>query len=128
MNNSKEIVCIVCPNGCRINVSFDKNKNITEIKNALCKNGEAYVKDEIQCPKRSLTTTIRVIGGKLPLVSVRSDKPIPKEKIPDALKEINKLELKAPVEFHQIIIHDLLGTGADIITTKQVLKDIEPVI
>lgn len=123
MINNREIVCIVCPNGCKISVSYDDNKNITKIENALCKNGETYAKNEIQCPKRSITSSVRVIGGKLPLVSVRSDKPIPKERIPEALAEINKLKIQAPVEFHQVIIEDLLGQGVKIISTKEVAKE-----
>ncbi|MHB8061990.1 MAG: DUF1667 domain-containing protein, partial [Ruminiclostridium sp.] len=60
--------------------------------------------------------------GMFPLVSVRSDKPIPKATIQQALIELRKLELEAPINYHQVIIRDLLGTGANIITTKQVMK------
>lgn len=120
MKNSKEIVCIVCPNGCKMNVVINETNKVVLVENALCKNGEGYATDEIQCPKRSLTSTIKVIGGDIQLVSVRSDKTIPKGKIQQALCELKNLELKAPIEYHQIIVSDLLGTGANIIATKQV--------
>ena len=122
MNNNREIVCIVCPNGCRMNVQIDADNKVSLVENALCEKGKTYAIDEIQFPKRSLTSTIRVIGGELPLVSVRSDKPIPKEKIQRALAELRKIELKAPVSYHQVVISDLLGIGANIITTKEVLE------
>jgi CxxC motif-containing protein len=122
MNNSREIVCIVCPNGCRMNVIINEQNEVTLVENALCSRGQTYTKDEIQNPKRSLTSTIRVVGGTFPLVSVRSDRPIPKAMIQEALIELRKLELEAPINYHQVIIKDLLGTGANIITTKQVLK------
>jgi len=122
MKNSREIVCIVCPNGCRMNVIVNEENKVILVENALCSRGETYAKDEIQDPKRSLTSTLRVIGGMLPLVSVRSDRPIPKSMIQEALLELRKLELEAPINYHQVIIKDLLGTGANIITTKQVLK------
>ena len=124
MKNSKEIVCIICPNGCRMKVFVNEENKVTLVENALCNKGETYAANEIQCPQRSLTSTIRVINGELPLVSVRSNKPIPKEKIQEALEQLRKLELKAPVEYHQVIVSDLLGTGADIISTKQIGKEI----
>lgn len=122
MKNSREIVCIVCPNGCRMKVSVNEENKVTLVENALCTRGEAYAKDEIQSPKRSLTSTIRVVGGNFPLVSIRSDRPIPKAKLKEALIVLRKLELTAPIRYHQVIIKDLLGTGANIITTKEVLE------
>ncbi len=122
MLNNREIVCIVCPNGCRMNVNIDADNKVTLVENALCEKGKTYAIDEIQCPKRSLTSTIRVIGGELPLVSVRSDKPIPKEKIQCVISELRKIELKAPVAYHQVVLSDLLGIGVNIITTKEVMK------
>ncbi len=122
MNKSREIVCIVCPNGCRMNVAYDENNKVTLVENASCKKGEEYAVNEIQCPKRSITSTVGVINGVLPLVSVRTDKPIPKEKIAAALDEIKKIRLEAPVTFHQIIINDLLETGAKLVTTKEVTE------
>lgn len=122
MNKNREIVCIVCPNGCRMNVQVNEDNKVTLVENALCERGKTYAKDEIQCPKRSLTSTVKVNNGVLPLVSVRSDKPIPKEKIKDALAELRKIELQAPVEYHQVIISDLFGIGVDIVTTKEVMN------
>lgn len=119
---NKEIVCIICPNGCRMNVILNEQNNVILVENALCKNGEKYAKNEVECPQRSLTSTVKVINGILPLVSVRSNKPIPKEKLYEAANFLKTLELMAPVEFHQVVVTDILGTGADIITTKQVLK------
>ncbi|PYG89857.1 CxxC motif-containing protein [Ruminiclostridium sufflavum DSM 19573] len=123
MDDSREIVCIVCPNGCRMNVVINHDNNKVEmVENALCEKGKAYARDEIQCPKRSLTSTVKVIDGVLPLVSVRSDKPLPKEKIREAAVELRKIELQAPIIYHQVIVSNLLGTGANIIATKEVSK------
>ena len=124
MKNSREIVCIVCPNGCRLNVFINEYNKVTLVENALCSRGETYATNEIQFPHRSLTSTVRVVGGTQPLVSVRSDKTIPKEKIQQAISVLRKLELQAPIEYHQVIVSDLLGTGANIITTKQVAKKV----
>ena len=125
MLKTKDIVCIVCPNGCRLMVSINEENKVTLVENALCNRGETYAKDEIQSPRRSLTSTVKVVGGNLELVSVRSDRPIPKAILKAAVAELRKLELEAPIKYHQVLIKDLLGTGANIISTKEVLKNIK---
>lgn len=122
METNREIVCIVCPNGCRMKVFIDEQNRVTHVDNALCRNGRSYAESEVQYPMRGLTSTIKVKGGTIPLVSVRSNKPIPKEKIQEAVRTLKKIELTAPVDFHQVVVSDILGTGADIITTKQVFS------
>jgi CxxC motif-containing protein len=117
---NKEIICTICPNGCRMNVSINEEDVVTSVENALCERGRKYAVDEVQYPKRSLTSTVKVKGGVFPLVSVRSDKTIPKEKLREVIIELRKLELEAPVKYHQVIACDILGTGANIIATKQV--------
>jgi len=121
METKKEIICIVCPNGCRMNVFIEDQNKVTRVENALCKNGISYAESEVQYPQRSLTSTVKVNGGSLPLVSVRSNKPIPKEKLQEAVKLLRTIELTAPVDYHQVIVSNILDTGADIITTRQVL-------
>ncbi|WP_027628079.1 DUF1667 domain-containing protein [Ruminiclostridium cellobioparum] len=122
MKTNREMVCIVCPNGCRLNVFVDEQNRVTRVENALCRNGRTYAEDEVQCPKRSLTSTVKVKGGTHPLVSVRSSKPIPREKLQEAVDTLRVLELTAPVDFHQVVVSDILGTGADIVTTRQIAK------
>lgn len=122
MSEYREIVCIVCPNGCRMNVQINADNKVINVKNATCEKGRAYASDEVQCPKRSLTTTVKVIDGVLPLVSVRSDKPLPKNQIQCAMAEVRKIELKAPVKYHQKIISNILGTGVNIIATKEITR------
>lgn len=122
MKTNREMVCIVCPNGCRLNVFVDGQNRVTRVENALCRNGRTYAEDEVQCPKRSLTSTVKVKDGTHPLVSVRSSKPIPKEKLQEAVDTLRLLELTAPVDFHQVIVSDILDTGADIVTTRQIAK------
>jgi len=64
-----------------------------------------------------------VKGGTLPLVSVRASQPIPKNLLPQAVAEITKARTTAPVKTGDIIIKNILGTGADIIATRDVPKN-----
>lgn len=115
----KNYTCIVCPNGCDITVeAYDKI--IKSIKGATCKRGEKYVEQEITSPHRTIASSIRLVGGELPLVSVRLSTSIPKEKIFNVMEVIKKAHLVAPVSTGQIVIKDVLGLGSDVIATKDV--------
>ena len=119
MNNEIKITCILCPIGCEIIV--DK-KGLFIIDGAKCQKGIEYSINEVQNPKRILTTSILVINGHLPLVSVKTSKPVPKETFFKILEIIKKMSLKAPIKTGQIIIKNVLETGSDIIATKSIEK------
>ena len=116
----REFTCIICPNGCDITVELDENGAIQSIEGHTCKKGEDYVRQELTHPVRTIATSVLVKGGELPLASVRLDAPIPKEMIFDAMAEIRKVQLTAPVAAGVKVIENLLGTGANVITTKNV--------
>lgn len=117
----KEYTCIVCPNGCQITANVEGSK-IVSINGATCPKGEAYVKQEITCPMRTIATSVPVKNGELPLASVRLTKPIPKEKIFDAMEVIRKIHLEAPVKMDFILVKGILNTDSDVIVTKNVKK------
>lgn len=119
----RELTCIACPRGCQVAVTLDDNGNITDVTGFTCKRGEAYARAEVSHPERSLTTTVKVKGGKYYVVPVKSSKAIPKEMQFDAMKEINKASIKAPVEIGDVVIKNILGTGADIVATNVVEKE-----
>ena len=65
----KEMTCIVCPNGCRLAVRRAGDQ-IT-VKGNLCPKGIHFARDELTHPARSLTTTVRILGAALPVLSAR---------------------------------------------------------
>lgn len=83
----KIYTCIICPNGCDIEVDICNNK-IENIKGSKCKKGKEYVYQEVFTPKRNISSSIKIEDGNLPLVSVRLSKPIPKEMIFDVMELI----------------------------------------
>lgn len=119
--DKKEITCIVCPIGCKILVKTD-GKKFEILKGNKCKQGIDYVKSEALDPRRVLTSSIFVENGRWPLVSVKTSKPIPKNKIDDVLTEIKKIRVKAPVNISQIIIKNVAQSGVDVIATKNIKK------
>jgi CxxC motif-containing protein len=114
------ITCIGCPLGCEVSVSTE-NGNITAITGYSCKKGEEYARAEVTDPRRTLTTTMR-LSGEDRLIPVKSSRPVKKALLFDCMKEINKQSVKAPVEIGDVLIHDILGTGADIVAAGRAAK------
>lgn len=113
----QEVICLVCPMACRIQVFTDEKGEVTEIKGHKCKRGIEYAKKEIQNPERALTATIRTNDPKQPLLSVRTSKEIPKKLLFDVMIELSKIIVDKPVKVGQTIKQDLLGQQIDIIAT-----------
>ena len=73
----KEFTCIVCPNGCTISAKYGENLENIRLEGAMCKRGEAYVRQELTDPRRTIASSVLVTGGESDLVSVRLTAPIP---------------------------------------------------
>ena len=92
----KELTCIVCPRG------------------------KIYAINELTHPTRTITSSIRVTNRPYTLVSVKTDKPIPKDKMFDVMKEIDKLTIEAPTVIGQVVKANILGLDSNIIITKNI--------
>ncbi|KUO70270.1 MAG: hypothetical protein APF77_04345 [Clostridia bacterium BRH_c25] len=112
----KDIICIICPIGCKITVSGEESR-IDSMEGHTCKRGEGYAKDEFIHPVRILTSSVKVNNGKKQLIAVRSDKPVPKELLLECMEEIKRAEITAPIKCKDIVIKDILGTGINIVAT-----------
>ena len=115
----KNIICVACPMGCGITVELNDNNEVISVTGNTCPRGDKYARQECTHPERMLTSTVKVEGGRLPVVPVKSASPIPKEMLFDAMKEVNKVTLKAPVTFGDVAVKNILGTGIDIVVTNE---------
>jgi CxxC motif-containing protein len=111
----KELICIVCPKGCHLKVDEENGFAVT---GNGCPRGEEYGKKELTDPRRVITSSVRITGGIYPCCSVRTDAPIPKAKIFEAMELLKKVELHSPVHVGDVVIADVLGTGANFIVTR----------
>ena len=116
---SRKISCIVCPLGCVGTVALQDGA-VVSATGFTCKRGEAYARDEVTAPKRVLTSTVRVVGGVLPLAPVVSSRPLPKAKLLAAARCLATVQVDAPVQEGQVIVADLLGLGVDIVATRPI--------
>ena len=111
---TRELTCIVCPRGCALRVTL-RGKEVVEVQGNACKRGAAYAENECTHPVRTLTTTVGCADGSV--VAVKTTAPIPKELLFEAMKAVNSATAPMDAEIGQIIMRDLLGTGADLVVT-----------
>ena len=116
-----EIRCIICPTGCIIQVKKDDNGELI-YEGYTCKRGLEYAQQEYIAPKRVLTTTMRVENGFLPLIPVRSNIPILKNKLNEVLNEIATTIIKAPIKMGDILIENVVSLEANIIATRDLTE------
>lgn len=111
----RELTCIVCPKGCQLVVELE-GKEIISISGHTCKRGEEYAKTECTAPMRTVTSTAAIIGGGV--VPVKTDRTIPKELMFECMAEINKARVAPDARLGDVVIENVLGTGANVVTTR----------
>ncbi|MCP4575515.1 MAG: DUF1667 domain-containing protein [Deltaproteobacteria bacterium] len=118
----KELTCIVCPNGCPLEIDFEEKPvlQITRIEGHTCDKGPKWAEQELTRPMRTISSNIKVENGDFPLVSVRTDAAIPKNSIFQVMEEIQSISVKAPVAIGEILIKNPAGTDCRIIATRYV--------
>jgi CxxC motif-containing protein len=121
MVEKRKLICVSCPVGCELEVTLDDDE-IVEVEGNTCKLGVEYAEQEIFDPRRMVATTVKVKNGYHPLVPVYTEKPVPKPKIFDVLAAIRKVEVEAPVEINDVIIEDVVGTGINVIASRDLPK------
>ena len=112
----KNMICIICPKGCSLEADVVGSK-ITVSGNA-CTRGAKYALDEIKNPMRTVTAVMRVEGRENTMVSVKTDLPIPKDKIFELMELIKSKKLSAPIENGQVICDNIYG--ARLVATKNI--------
>ena len=118
----RELICIGCPLGCNLEVLID-NGSVVKIQGNTCKRGEDYAKKECINPTRIVTSMVSVEGGKEAVVSVKTEKDIPKNLIFECIRILKGITLKAPVKIGDVVVENLLGTGVNIIATSSADKE-----
>lgn len=119
MMEKRTLTCIGCPLGCAVTVELD-NGEIINVAGNTCRRGDDYARKEVSHPMRVVTSTVCVTGGDIPMVSVKTEQDIPKEKMMDIMKLLTDIQVSAPVHIGDIILENAAQTGANIVATKEV--------
>lgn len=116
-------LCIGCPLGCRLEVDTDESGDVVEIRGSSCRKGDRYAVQEHTDPRRSVATTVAVRGGRENRVPVKTSIDIPRDLVREAVRSLGSVRVDAPVQLGDVIVHDLLGTGADVVATSHMPVD-----
>ncbi len=114
---TKNLTCIVCPRGCTLTVTLDSEAQnpVISVEGQGCKRGVDYATAECTHPTRVLTTTAPTVDGGV--VPCKTNKPIPREMLFEAMKIINTLSVPAKVRIGDVLVNNILDTGADVVAT-----------
>lgn len=115
----KELICIGCPMGCPIVVEMEDGK-VLSVTGNTCPRGESYARKEVTNPTRIVTTTVLVDGGKVPMINVKTERDIPKDKIFECIAALRGVTMKAPVHIGDIILENVADTGVNIVAAGNV--------
>lgn len=124
MNEIKitEKICISCPIGCHLRIEWTVDApNVYAISGNGCKRGIEYGENEMRQPMRMATTTVRIIGGKVDRLPVKTSAPIPKASVEPLCRFLDGLELHAPIALGDVIVKNIFNSGADVIACRSVL-------
>ena len=117
--SERELICIGCPMGCPIVVKMEDGK-VRSVTGNTCPRGEEYARKEVTDPTRIVTTTVRVADGKVPMINVKTEYDIPKDKIFDCIVALRGVTIKAPVQIGDIVLENVAGTGVNIVAAGNV--------
>ena len=115
---TKEMICISCPIGCHLKVTQEGDQVV--VTGNTCKRGETYGRQEMTCPMRVVTSLVRLAGGARPVCSCKTQQPIPKAKIPQALEQIAGKLAQAPLHRGDVIIENVADTGVNVVATSDI--------
>lgn len=112
----KEMICIVCPKGCHL--QLDDSDGI-RVSGNQCPRGAEYGVAELTNPTRVVTSTVAIQGAIHRRCPVKTDRPLPKGLILDAMKALDGILLQSPVQLGQIVVGDICGTGISFVVTRE---------
>ncbi len=116
MADQTKIICITCPKGCTLEVTHE-GETIVQIRPG-CKRGHDYAQRELVDPRRMVATTVKIRDGIHPLLPVYTASPFPKGRIFELQKKLREVVVQAPVKMGSVILEDALGTGIDILASR----------
>jgi CxxC motif-containing protein len=117
VTREETIICVGCPLGCGVKLTLNDKNEVTEVDGNKCKEGEKFVLEEFRNPVRTLTATVLTQGSSQPLLPVRTAKPILKTLFTKSMTVIARARAKPPISTGDVIVHNLLNTGVDVVAS-----------
>ena len=104
MSDIKKLTCIECPVGCDITVELN-GPTVIAVSGNSCPRGDMYARNEVVCPRRVITTTVRTASGKI--VPVKTNKPVKKSEIFNVMAKINAVIAKDGIKEKDVVVSNI---------------------
>jgi CxxC motif-containing protein len=117
MKPLKRFTCINCPAGCLLTVKELPGGSL-QVDGNSCREGLQYGKEEFSDPRRIVTGTIKIWGGILPVLPVRTTAGVPRDRVRALYSSLRSITAEAPVYCGQIILQNVGNTKADLVATR----------
>jgi len=112
---TKELTCIECPNGCKLTITINGDDILVE--GNTCNKGKDFAITEMTNPTRTICSTVKTTFKNVPVVSVKVNKPIPKDMIFPCMEEINKVLVTSKMSIGDVVIKNILNLDVDVVIT-----------
>ena len=119
MSEVRELTCIVCPLGCVAKVTIERGK-VVSVCNVECPRGKKYAISEVTSPMRDFFTTVKIVGGTVPVLPVRTSAPVPKDRMMDCSRALARVVVRAPIRLGDVVVRDFLGLSVNVVSTRNV--------
>jgi CxxC motif-containing protein len=119
----RELTCIVCPNGCSLQVNQDADP--WRITGNLCPRGIDFARKELTHPVRTVCSTARTSFGSVHRLPVRTLGEVPLASVWSVMSEISGLVVDRDVRTGDTLIENVAGTGVAVIATADMADLIE---
>lgn len=116
----KLVLCKYCSKKCVLDIR--KEDNCINVHGHECEKGIEFAQQEINNTKDILTTLVRIKESKISVLPVKSSKPIDKKMLVQCSKALSRIYVGAPIKIGDIICKNILNTGIDIVSTKNVQR------
>ncbi len=110
---TKTLTCIECPMGCEITVETQDCK-IKSVTGNSCPRGKLYAENEVICPKRVVTSTVRAYNGEM--IPVKTSMPVKKTQIFQVMEIIKNTKCDCSVKIGDVLVKNI-SDGADLIVS-----------
>lgn len=114
----KAITCTCCPKGCLLQVD---EADPHAVSGNACPRGAEYGKSELLHPVRTVTATVSLQSAALERLPVKTDIPVPKERIMDVMDALGTLSIRCPVRMGEVLLTGVCGTHANVVAARSVL-------
>jgi len=116
-----ELICISCPVGCPLIVEVDGTE--MTVNGHKCRLGITYATKEVTDPRRLITTSMKVFNEDATayqLMSVKTDKDIPKAQIMTCVKAIKAIKVQGDFSVGDVVIKNILDLDVNIVATRDI--------